>query len=308
MLEGYHPELDDSPLLSNIDAAKYRAILGSAGWCVTLGRFDVAYATNTLARFAMAPREGHYKQAQRIFGYLSNPAFTKGRLLIDPNEHNVRDDIRKESKKYDWTEFYPDAMEEIPPMGTIPAPKGGRAKITVYVDADHAHDQVTRRSVTGILLFINNTLVRAYTKRQRTVETSTYGSELVASRIATEMVMEYRYALRSLGVHVEGPAIMLGDNNAVVINTTLPSSQLKKKHQAVSYHRIREAIACGILEFHHIPSWANYADVMTKPVSTRMFQMMVKPILFRHRWKEQRGTYYANDSKDPRLGPGTSID
>ena len=125
MLEGYHPELDDSPLLSNIDAAKYRAILGSAGWCVTLGRFDVAYATNTLARFAMAPREGHYKQAQRIFGYLSNPAFTKGRLLVDPNEHKIRDDTRKESKKYDWTEFYPDAMEEIPPMGTIPAPKGG---------------------------------------------------------------------------------------------------------------------------------------------------------------------------------------
>jgi len=238
-----------------------------------------------------------------LFFFLS---YTKGRLFIDPNPHSIRDDIIRQSKKYDWKEFYPEAREELPPIGTVPDPKGPPARITVYVDADHAHDQVTRRSVTSILLFINNTLVRTYTKRQRTVETSTYGSELVASRIATEMVMEYRNALRSLGVHVEGPATMLGDNNAVVLNTTLPSSQLKKKHQAVSYHRIREAIACGIVEFHHIPSWANYADVMTKPVPARTFQAMVKPILFRQRWKEQKSPFFANDTKDPRLRPGTT--
>ena len=301
MLEGYHPELDDSPLLDAITATKYRAILGSANWCVTLGRFDVAYATNTLARYSMAPREGHYKQAQRIFGYLSSPPFVKGRLLIDPNYHTIAAGLIKTSKKYDWTEFYPNAKEEIPPVGSVPVAKGRKAKITVYVDADHAHDQVTRRSVTGILVFINNTLVRAYTKRQRTVETSTYGSELVASRIATEMVMEYRFALRSLGVEVDGPALMLGDNNAVVLNTTLPSSQLKKKHQAISYHRVREAIAARIIEFHHIPSWANYGDVMTKPVSSQVFHSMVKPILFRTSWKEEKENYFANNCVDPKL-------
>ena len=221
--------------------------------------------------------------------------------MIDPNYHTIAAGLIKTSKKYDWTEFYPNAKEEIPPVGSVPVAKGRKAKITVYVDADHAHDQVTRRSVTGILVFINNTLVRAYTKRQRTVETSTYGSELVASRIATEMVMEYRFALRSLGVEVDGPALMLGDNNAVVLNTTLPSSQLKKKHQAISYHRVREAIAARIIEFHHIPSWANYGDVMTKPVSSQVFHSMVKPILFRTSWKEEKENYFANNCVDPKL-------
>ncbi len=121
----------------------------------------------------MAPREGHCKQAQRIFGYSSNPAFTKGKLLIDPNYHTLVDGLIKTNHKYDWTEFYPDATEDIPPQGTVPAAKGPKAKITVYVDADHGHDQVTRRSVIGIHIFINNTLVRAYTKRQQTVKTST---------------------------------------------------------------------------------------------------------------------------------------
>jgi hypothetical protein len=53
--------------------------------------------------------------------------------------------------------------------------------MTVYVDADHAHDLVTRRSITGILVKLNNTPIRWIYKRQKTVETSNYVSELVAS-------------------------------------------------------------------------------------------------------------------------------
>jgi hypothetical protein len=44
---------------------------------------------------------------------------------------------------------------------------------------------------------------------------------------------------------VDGPALMLGDNMSVVLNTAVPSSVLKKKHNAISYHRVREA--CSML-------------------------------------------------------------
>jgi hypothetical protein len=40
----------------------------------------------------------------------------------------------------------------------------------------------------------------------------TYDSELVASRVATELILEVRYMLRSLGVAFDGPALMLGYN------------------------------------------------------------------------------------------------
>jgi hypothetical protein len=73
----------------------------------------------------------------------------------------------------------------------------------VYVDADHAHDLIIRRSITGILVMINNMPIRWVSKRQKTVETSTYGSELVASRVATELILEIRYMLRSLGVALD---------------------------------------------------------------------------------------------------------
>jgi hypothetical protein len=59
---------------------------------------------------------------------------------------------------------------------------------------------------------------------------------------------------------------MLGDNMSVVLNTTVPSSQLKKKHNAIAYHRVREAIAANIVRFAHIRSECNFADILTKPL------------------------------------------
>mgnify|MGYP003315513791 CR=1 FL=1 len=75
---------------------------------------------------------------------------------------------------------------------------------------------------------------------------------------------------------------LLGDNNSVVLNTTMPSSVLKKKHCAVSYHKIREAIAAGIVKFSHINTEDNYADILTKPLSPKAFRSLVDPLLFRN--------------------------
>ena len=99
------------------------------------------------------------------------------------------------------------------------------------------------------------------------MESSTYGSELVAARIAAEMLYEMRNNLRALGVPIKVPSIMLGDNQSVVTNTTLPASTLKKKHNSIAYHKVREGIAAGIYGFAHISGKANAADLLTKPVT-----------------------------------------
>jgi hypothetical protein len=72
-------------------------------------------------------------------------------------------------------DFYPDAEEEI--SNDLPLSKGPKVRMTVYVDADHSHDLVTRRSITGIVVMLNKTPIRWISKLQKTVETSTYGSE-----------------------------------------------------------------------------------------------------------------------------------
>jgi hypothetical protein len=99
-----------------------------------------------------------------------------------------------------------------------------------------------------------NTPIRWVSKRQKTVETSTNGSELVEARRATELIIEIRIMLRSLGVELEGATLMLCDNMSVVLNTSVPSSVLKKKHNAIAYHREREVIAAKVMRFAYIKS------------------------------------------------------
>eukprot|EP00957_Ditylum_brightwellii_P029655 2241059-Ditylum_brightwellii.AAC.1 len=56
-------------------------------------------------------------------------------------------------------------------------------------------------------------------------------------------VMALRYMLHCWGVKVSKPTCMLGDNRSVIINSTVPSSLLKKKHVAISYHMAHETTA-----------------------------------------------------------------
>jgi hypothetical protein len=230
------------------------------------------YAVQTMSRFSAAPQEAHMKRMLRIFGYLKSHA--EFGIEINPDPHSLPP---VEDVEVNWAEQYPCTGEELPPG--MPEPKGQPVMITVYVDADHAHDQVTRRSVTGYILFINDTPIKWYSKRQNTVESSTYGAELVALRIAVEGIIEFRYKLRMMGITLQGPSQVLCDNKSVVLNMTLPSSTLKKKHNAIAYHRVRETVAAKVIKVNHIDGKANLADILTKPTDGTTFKKHVETCL-----------------------------
>ena len=82
-----------------------------------------------------------------------------------------------------------------------------------YDDLNNCHD-LYPDAIT------NNTVVKAFSKRQTTVESSTYGSELVAACLATDQAVDL---LQMIGVPIDGSALILGDNKSFVINTTIPS-------------------------------------------------------------------------------------
>jgi len=100
-------------------------------------------------------------------------------------------------KDIDWSEFYPDATKAIPP--NHPEPRGNAVNTSTFVDADHAGCKETRRSHTGILLFVNRALITWYSKRQNTVESSTYSSEFIALKTVIDLIKGMRYKLRMMG-------------------------------------------------------------------------------------------------------------
>jgi hypothetical protein len=71
--------------------------------------------------------------------------------------------------------------------------KGNSVNITVFVHADYAGNRATRRSFTGILIYVNRAPIIWYSKKQNTVESSTFGSKFIAMRIVTEITEGLQY-------------------------------------------------------------------------------------------------------------------
>jgi len=152
--------------------------------------------------------------------------------------------------------------------------------MSCYVDADHAGCRATRRSHSGILIFLNRAPILWYSKRQNTVETSTFGSEYVAAKTAVEMIEGLRYKLRMMGIPVAGATNFFCDNESVVKSSVRPESTLKKKHNAIAYHRVREAQAADIIRVAWEPTDSNLADLLTKVLPGPKLRTLIAQILW----------------------------
>ena len=73
---------------------------------------------------------------------------------------------------------------------------------------------------------------------------------------------------------------MFGDNETVVNTASVPHGKLHKRHNALSYHRVREAIAAGIVRFHHVKGDTNPADILSKHWDYPAVASQLKAVLF----------------------------
>ena len=101
-----------------------------------------------LSRYLVTAREGHLEQVFHVFAYLK--AHERSTMVFDDTEPNFDE---RRFKICDWSEYYPNAAENIP--RDMPTARGKPVVMSCFVDADHAGCRATRRSHTGIIIFIN---------------------------------------------------------------------------------------------------------------------------------------------------------
>ena len=228
-------------------------------WAVELGQVDILLKTSMMSTHLALPRRGHLEQLHYMFRYLkANP---KCKLYLDPQHPQVDE---RSFQSYDWYDFYRDTEEAIP--GDMPPPRGELVLTHCFVDSDHAGNTVTRRSQTGLLLFVNRALIVWYSKCQNAVETSTFGSEFIAMKTVVEQIEALRYKLCMFGVPLEGPTSIFCHKESVFKNASIPDSTLKKKHTSICYHRSREAVAAGTVRIAKEGTTMNLSDLFTKPL------------------------------------------
>ena len=260
MVSTYRPELDVSPELNPVDAAYYMSLIGILRWMVELGRVDICLEVSMMSSHLAMPREGHLEQVFHIFAHLRKHHNTE--LVYDPSECEI-DKSKFERKDWTTSEFgHIQGQEVLPP--NMPEPRGLGFTIRAKVDADHATDTVTRRSRTGFLVYLNCSLVHWVSKKQTSVETSSFGAEFCAMKHCCEYLRGLRYKLRMMGIPVDGPAYIEGDNQSVLANTTVPDSVLKKKSQSIAYHFVREGVARDEWRTSYVNTHDNEADLLTK--------------------------------------------
>ena len=204
---------------------------------VELGRVDICLEVSMMSSHLALPREGHLEQVLHIFAYLKK--YHNGTLVYDPTEPVIDQD---KFVQQDWTSsgFCDDVTEAM--SANMPEPIGKGFTIKPMVDTDYAADTTTRRSRTGFLVYLNSAPIYWMSKKQTCIESSSFGSEFTAMKQCTEYLRGMRHKLRMMGIPVNGPAYVYGDNQSVLANTSFPDSTLKKKSQSIAYHFVREGV------------------------------------------------------------------
>jgi hypothetical protein len=244
--------LEGTPEYQTVAAAagfSYRQILGELIYAYVVGRLDIGYAVTFLARSSQCPTAAHYSALKSVVKYLRR---TKSWGLIywrpAPLQHLPH--VPFEQQELD---------ESLPSFPCHPL-----SELVGYVDAAHATDLATRRSITGLVFTLAGGAIAFKSKVQPTVSTSSTEAELIAAVTAAKLAKYFRSVLTELGFAPTGPTILYEDNEATMamINENRPTA--RARHVDIQFFAIQEWRHQGHVVVKRIPTTINIADGGTK--------------------------------------------
>ena len=254
----YRPEIDISPELDEKNANYFQSLIGVLRWIVELGRIDITMETSALASMIAMPREGHLDAIYHMFSFLK-----KHHNVVLVFDATVPEIDRSKFCREDWSATpYGTCIEDIPP--NAPEARGIGFLMRALVDSDHGGCIVTRRSRTGFIIFLNGAPIYWYSKKQTGIETSSFGAEFIVMKQCCEYIHGLHYKLRMMGILVDEPTFVFGDNQSVLSNTTIPHSTLKKKSSSIAYHFVREGVVKSEWKTTYLNTRYNPSDMLTK--------------------------------------------
>ena len=150
-------------------------------------------------------------------------------------------------------------------------------KVKAYSDSDWAKCPVTRRSVSGYCVFVNDNLVSWKSKKQNTLSRSSAEAEYRSMASVVCEVMWVLKILSDLGVHDNSlPVDLYCDNKSAIQIAANPVMHEKTKHFYIDVHLVREKVTSGLIRTVHIGSKEQTADVLTKALGSAQHGVMVK--------------------------------
>lgn len=140
-----------------------------------------------------------------------------------------------------------------------------------YSDADYAACIDTRRSISGVILMLNNGPIIWSSRQQGIVATSTTNAEYIAAYEAAKEIVWTRQLLSNIGVKQEQTILNI-DNVAAETLIKNPTFHKRTKHIDVKFHYTRELIKNSSIKVQHVKSSDQLADILTKSLTRAKFE------------------------------------
>ena len=241
----------------------YRNVLGEVLYAYTVGRLDIGFACTTLARHALAPAKEHYIALKHVCKYLRQ---TKDWKII-----YWRQAPRNDFPDVPFAKAIPDPVLPDYPVEHNPF------RLTGSLDASHAADVRTRRSVTGIVFTLAGGAIAYKSKQQTSVTCSSTEAEAIACLQAAKMARYFRAILFELGVEQTEPTLLYCDNMSAInmINNDRPTERLR--HVQISLFVIQQwQKKDKSILMAHIDGILNNSDQMTKSLGWTLHDRHVR--------------------------------
>ncbi|GJU62778.1 putative RNA-directed DNA polymerase [Tanacetum coccineum] len=150
--------------------------------------------------------------------------------------------------------------------------------LKAYSDADWAKCVVTRKSVTGYCVFINDNLISWKSKKQNTISKSSSEAEYRALASVTSEVIWILKVLKDLGYNNLLPVSLYCDSKPAIKIAANPVFHERTKHLEIDLHFVREKILKGIVKTFKVDSANQIADILTKGLDTIQHDKLVKDL------------------------------
>ena len=141
--------------------------------------------------------------------------------------------------------------------------------LEIWVDADHARDLKTRKSVTSIIVTMLGVAVHWHMSKQTCIASHSTDAEIRAFYQAVKMNRYLRMILEWMYIPLKGPTTIWEDNQpAIDIMTAGQSGSSRVKHMATAVAFIHQDICAGNAKPSKIDGRLNIADIGTKPLAS----------------------------------------
>ena len=97
---------------------------------------------------------------------------------------------------------------------------------------------------------------------------------------AVELISDLRYKLLLFGVPIDGSTNIFFNNKAVYKKASMPESQLRKKHNSISYHMSQEAVAGGSCCISKEDTLTNLSELFNKVFSKPIREMFLRKFTY----------------------------